>query len=133
VQIKDKVFENCDKIINEESEGKLTYWYSEEIQNHVKIASDDGFLMELHKSGHDDNMLDSIYRMLVSMSKSNERSQILRSIRAVVEYIQPITSKSFTFLTKLLERLKSVRSIYWNSWQSRKISAPSRLDHLELY
>lgn len=40
--------------------------------------------MELHRSGHDVNVLDSIYRTLVSMSKSHVRSQMLRAIRALV-------------------------------------------------
>ena len=109
VEIDGMKYVDCDKIVLEESEDKRTYWYSEIIQNHVKISSADGtFLMELHDSGRNEYSIDSLYLRLTDMSKSHERKQILRCIHALIELGDII---SFTRRSDLLLELS--RSDDW--------------------
>lgn len=58
--------------------------------------------MKLRELGHDDHIIDSIYQRLVSMSKSHERRQMLRSIRVLIELRDLI---SFTKRSDLLLEL----------------------------
>jgi hypothetical protein len=86
IKIGDKTYENCDKIILQDGEEERTYWYSEVERNHVKISSNDGaFSMELVDSGDNERNIRNVYNRLVKMSKSGERRQMLRSIRALID------------------------------------------------